>query len=421
MPKHFRIVIGSASFLAIGAPLLVQPASATTTEPVTEAVDGPVTPAERGEIVVTAQRRSENIQDVGMSLTALDDTKIARMVVANATDLTAQIPNLRFTSLGTSSVVVYNIRGVSQNDFLDHLEPPIAVYQDDAYLSTVTQAGVPVFDVQRAEVLRGPQGTLFGRNATGGLIHFISNQPTDTPDGYVDLTFADDLWGKVEGAVGGPLGPTLSARVAATISSREGYGENASGGRKLGADHYVAGRMILAFRPVEDIQADLTLRYIKNFDGTGSPFHFSPTIPDADGLGRFVRPTENPYNTCNGCGPAFYEGYLQKKPYKGSYSTAGHYEREVFGATIKLSKDFGALQLESITDYQHLTKDTYEDSDATPLPIATNAHTQKLDHFTQELRLIGETGRLKWTTGSYFFLQDTSTSTEYELFGGLRA
>jgi iron complex outermembrane receptor protein len=130
------------------------------------------------EIVVTAQRREQNIQDVGIAVTPLDERALQNLNITTATDIVKAVPNLRMNAY-SSSQVVFNIRGVSQNDYGDQQEPPVAVYQDDSYSSSINLASFPVFDLARVETLRGPQGTLFGRNATGGAIQFISNAPTD--------------------------------------------------------------------------------------------------------------------------------------------------------------------------------------------------------------------------------------------------
>src|SRR6202790_4607109 len=139
------------------------------------------------EIIVTAQRREQNLQDVGTSVTAFDANTLEQLGVKDVTDVAGQVPGLQYNQYG-ATVTIYNLRGVSQNDFSDHQEAPIAVYADDAYIGSTGALAGSLFDLQRIEVLRGPQGTLFGRNATGGLIQYISNQPNDTPDGYIDVS-----------------------------------------------------------------------------------------------------------------------------------------------------------------------------------------------------------------------------------------
>ncbi len=118
------------------------------------------------EITVTAQKREQNLQDVGTSVTAFESAGLQRLGLHNVTDIAEQVPGLQFNQYG-STVTVYNLRGVSQNDFSDHQEAPVAVYDDEAYVASTGALAGSMFDLQRVEVLRGPQGTLFGRNATG--------------------------------------------------------------------------------------------------------------------------------------------------------------------------------------------------------------------------------------------------------------
>ncbi len=163
------------------------------------------------EIIVTAQRREQNMQDVGTSVTAFDANTIEKLGFKDVTDIVGQVPGMQFNQYG-ATVTIYNLRGVSQNDFSDHQEAPIAVYSDDVYVANTGALAGSLFDLQRVEVLRGPQGTLFGRNATGGLIQYVSKQPTDAPDGYVQVTVGNYGLIQTEGAVGGPLSERVDTR-----------------------------------------------------------------------------------------------------------------------------------------------------------------------------------------------------------------
>ena len=174
-------------------------------------------------IVVTAQKRSERIQDVGISITALSGETIKTLNLNNMQQISQQVPNLE-VSAWTPAFTTFNLRGISQNNFQDNLEAPVAVYQDEVYVGSMNALGLPIFDVERIEVLRGPQGTLFGRNATGGLIQFISNTANETHlNGYAEGELAD--WGthKLEGAIGGQLAPGFRARIAGFYQKSNGW------------------------------------------------------------------------------------------------------------------------------------------------------------------------------------------------------
>jgi iron complex outermembrane receptor protein len=176
------------------------------------------------EVVVTAQRREQSVQDVGIAVSAFSADQMQQLGLRNSTDLQAHTPGLIVGNVtGSSGIILFNIRGVNQNDFNDQNESPIAVYQDDAYVASMTAAGFTMFDLDRVEVLKGPQGTLFGRNTTGGLLHFISAAPTETFSGHADLTLASYDQVQFEAAVSGPLLDNLLARTSVAGNFSDGY------------------------------------------------------------------------------------------------------------------------------------------------------------------------------------------------------
>src|SRR5690606_27716391 len=145
-----------------------------------------------------------------ISVAALSVEELRDYGLTRLSELGALTPGLGARELGNSPTgSVFTIRGVSQNDFADHNEVPNAVYSDGVYMSFIGAIGSQMYDVERVEVRRGPQGTLFGRNATGGLIQVINRKPTDEFEGYAELTLAEHNQVKFEGAVSGPLAPTL--------------------------------------------------------------------------------------------------------------------------------------------------------------------------------------------------------------------
>ncbi|MFP5394695.1 MAG: TonB-dependent receptor plug domain-containing protein [Alphaproteobacteria bacterium] len=157
--------------------------------------------------------RIPDIHPVGESMAALG--------ISSTTDLTKIVPALN-VNYANPTVAQLSVRGVSQNDFADHLETPIAVYQDEGYIGTPSAVSVPAFDLERVEVLRGPQGTLFGRNATGGLIHYISASPTDHLDGYLEASYGRFNTYNVQGAISGPVAEGVRARIAFTRNKSDG-------------------------------------------------------------------------------------------------------------------------------------------------------------------------------------------------------
>ena len=130
------------------------------------------------EIIVTAQKREQNIQDVGIAVTAFSGDQLNALGMTNTTEIIQQVPGLDMVAW-SPTITTFNIRGISQNNFTDNLEGPVAVYIDDAYVASMNGINAQMFDMQRVEILRGPQGTLFGRNATGGVIHYLTRRADD--------------------------------------------------------------------------------------------------------------------------------------------------------------------------------------------------------------------------------------------------
>src|SRR5262252_3084065 len=161
------------------------------------------------EIVVTAQKREQNPQEIGISLSAITGNDLSELGVTTASDITKAMPAVVLTQPNGPASFSLSIRGVTQNDFADHQESPAAIYVDDVYVSQMAGLAFSLFDIDRVEVLRGPQGTLFGRNATGGLANFVTNRPTDELGGYVNTTIGERNLMRVEGAVNIPFSNTI--------------------------------------------------------------------------------------------------------------------------------------------------------------------------------------------------------------------
>jgi iron complex outermembrane receptor protein len=362
------------------------------------------------EIVVTATRREERLQDVGIAVTALGTEMLTNLNINVATDITRVVPSLKMNAY-SSSQVVFNIRGVSQNDYGDQQEPPVAVYQDDSYSSSINLASFPIFDLARVEVLRGPQGTLFGRNATGGAIQFVSNRPTKDFGGYATATAGSYNQFIVEGAVSGPLTENLQARIAAISNTDDGYMESVVPGvsDRGGNDHY-ALRGQLAWQPSDTTDLNLLVRYMKADKETQAGIYSQePACPNDQFQGEFTRPDQ----ACGfwGTGPGEGgTGYRNDAitpsrggdPWKTAETQRSYVDREITGATLHFDWDIGdTLHLVSITDYQDASKFYLEGGDASPVDGVLFYQGSDLEQYSQEFRLAGETGSHTWVAGLY--------------------
>ncbi|MES1972113.1 MAG: TonB-dependent receptor [Pseudomonadota bacterium] len=380
------------------------------------------------DIVVTAQRREQRLQDVGIAITALSGDTLDRLNINNATDLTRAVPTLKMNAY-SSAQVVFNIRGVSQNDYGDQQEPPVAVYQDDSYSSSINLASFPTFDLARVEVLRGPQGTLFGRNATGGAVQFISNQPTKEFGGYATVTVGSYGQLITEGAVSGPITDNLQVRIAGIRDRDEGYIKNINPGMPArGANNHWALRGTLAWQPTADISTRLTLRYLRApRERQAGLYSLVASCPNAQFQGEVLGANESCAYWGSGPGETG-AGYRNDAinptrggdPYKTAATDPSYVDRKVFGATFRVEASLAAgLDLISITDYQHGNKFYVEDGDSSPASGVYFYQGSKIDQGSQEVRLQAHLGANQLTVGAYGLIVNGHYTGKYaDLFYG---
>jgi len=364
------------------------------------------------EIVVTAQKREESAQDVGISITTLSGEQMQSLGYTNAQEVTALAAGVATLQPNGEANYAVGIRGVANNDFTSNVESPVAIYVDETYISQMSGAGFLLFDIDRVEILRGPQGTLFGRNATGGLVHYLTVRPTtDGFNGYGSVTYGSfDRW-KAQGAVNVPLGDMLSARVSLATHQGEGYVTNRlAPGRDLNNANETAGRIQLRFQPSDDFDVLLNARYGYQNIRTGFFEYASAIFPG----GAYTPGVPNPD----------FGGYvdLDGDVYAGDYDFTGQNKTKTKGFSGRIDWNIGLGELTSITDFQSTERDYMEDSDASPVNWLNFFLTTDADQFSQEVRLAGEAERLKWLIGFYYLdigINDSNGAKATDLFAAL--
>ncbi|HEY2660890.1 MAG TPA: TonB-dependent receptor [Caulobacteraceae bacterium] len=411
-----RVVLaGAAIGAALSTPVLAQTA-APAAAPAAAAPGAETIEA----IVVTAQRREQRLQDVGIAVTALSAKAIASMGLKDSTDLTKAAPSLRMNAY-TPSAVVFNIRGVSQNDFGDEQEPPVAVYQDDSYASSFVSSGFPLFDLQRVEVLRGPQGTLFGRNATGGAIQFISNKPTKDFQGYITAGAGSYNDFNLEGAISGPIRDNVQVRLSGMKDYADGYLQNITPGAsdRGGSNHY-ALRGIIEWQPTNDSNVQLEMRYARNpHENSAGMYSWEAAYPGAHGQGTYL-----PANMVNpllqlGYNPAFpgpnyptgtdLTGYRNDAidaqrggdPWKVAANGPSYTDRTLVATDLKVEAPLGPFRITSITDFQSNYKHYLEDASASPNDQVNFSQGANMTQYSEELRAAGHFGDHELVLGAY--------------------
>ena len=375
------------------------------------------------EVVVTAQRREQNLQDVGISVTAFSDEQVRDLGLSNATDVTQMTPNLNFTvPQGEGSQINFFLRGVGLNDFADAQENPVAVYVDDVYKPAMGGLSMQLFDIERIEVLRGPQGALFGRNSTGGVIHYVTKRPGDELDGYADVAYGDYDQVKAEGAIGGPLKEGLAGRLSLAYNDHDGYTEN----RTPGVQDYngldsIAARGQLLFDLSDTATVLISGNYADNEAAVGAWQHQS-TRPSDDGNTSLPLPADENFwgpLSCEGC-DAFGYADTDGDPWAGDYDRPGRVEVTNRSLQANVDWEMAGLDFTSITAFTSVSRLQEEDTDMNPflgagqdLSFIAPTFAADTDTVSQELRMAGSTDDLRWLTGIYWF--DNEVKGHYNL------
>ena len=372
------------------------------------------------EVVVTAQKREQGLQDVGVSVTAFSGEQMEALGWDNSLDVAAQTPGLITTSNtgDSANIALFSIRGVSQLDFAEGQEAPVALYRDEAYVSSPGASGTPAFDIERIEVLRGPQGTLYGRNATGGLVHFISNKPTLEPEGSVGITMGE--YGQVgfTGVMSGPLSDSVQGRLAIYSNQDDGYVNNTMGPNKR-ADDTQSVRGMLNFGGGGGSSLLLIGQYT-DIDTRGGVFHSVASKDPGNGrsvfcangdtdCGTFTADQDVGTNNFFGNGALFDAANNRLDDgigdeLEGAYDRADSgVDREAWNYTGIFKTQFAnGANFVSVTDYTVSEKVYREDDDSTEHAVVIYDATADVKQFSQELRLSGSNERRDWITGIYF-------------------
>jgi iron complex outermembrane recepter protein len=368
-----------------------------------------------GEIVVTAQKRSQNAQDVPIAVTALNGAQLKERGIVDIEGLTNASPGLVVTEFGSSpSVTSINIRGIGQLDYADHQESPNALYVDGAYVSFPGATGIGMYDVDQVEVLRGPQGTLFGRNATGGLVQINSKRPVDHFEGDLDLSYGSFNHKRAEGAINAPITNNIDARLAFLYNRQDGFVKN-SLGPDVGGDNTLNSRLEVQWKPdsktTELIEGFLT----RTFPTSAGLYKIFPAAPNPENHDLVERNNGELFVTnCSNlgyttpAGASNCQGWFEptNNPWRVSDPSPGRFSRTIVGVTNNLSHDFGGVTFTSITNFTHLTKNYFESDSGNPFPVLQYYTDAKSRQVSQEIRLGGKTSLFDWTTGLYFLTID---------------
>lgn len=365
------------------------------------------------EVIVTAQKRSQNIRDVPVSLVAFDEGALARIGASGLEDLTARTPNVQFERYGDSKLSTPTIRGVFGGN-TGGREMAVGTYVDEVYMGTSIASGTyqHLFDVRQVEILRGPQGTLFGRNTTGGAITLTTNRPSmNEMDGYVSARLGNYSSQRVEAAVSAPLvTDRLAVRLAGLINKRDGWTDNTFNGTDGNDEDYSAIRASVAFEPNDRSRWLLTTDYR---DVNQHPGYYETQQPNPV-LVLGIRFPPYPLNpTVPGPAPSFrYTPDGNPNNFSGSQDYRSWETLHGWGAMLRGDVGFSGFDFTTITAYRSHKYNNTSDTDRTPIRWVLDGDPESHHQFSQELRLTSTgAGSLSWIAGLYYYDQKTDTSS----------
>ncbi len=349
------------------------------------------------EIIVTAERREANLQDVPLSVSAFSARDLENFQVDTLGDLQSLVPNLSVHVGDANNAVVY-IRGVGQIDSIAFFEPGVGIYLDDVYLGRAQGAFLDVLDVDRIEVLRGPQGSLYGRNTVGGAVKYISAAPTQDFSAKVSATVGDYSQMDYLASLSGPLSSDkLTGRLTAAYLSRDGYSENEFDGQHDGDRKTSFVRGVLNLQATDDLSFQLAADYTESDpDRSRTPAKETP-------INVLI---VDPYTF----GVSIASFAADTDPFRVNADFNSIEQTKTTGVDLKIGWDINdELSFKSITSYRELEYRTEIDLDATPINAFGIFYFNDQNQTTQEFQLAYQNERLSAIGGLYYFNEEGTT------------
>ena len=358
------------------------------------------------EVIVTAQRREQVMQEVPMSISAFSGEELAQLQANNLDSIQGAVPNLNLVQgRGSNSSVNAFIRGVGQPDALQTFDPAVGIYLDDVYMSRIQGALFKLYDIERIEVLRGPQGTLYGKNTPGGAIRLITRTPGDEFEAQAGALLGSYGRWSVKGYISGPLSEDFALGFSVFHDESDGYVTDPVDGREYNNEDTTVVRMKGNWDASDDVNVVFSMDYTKedvlltlgrSEVGLYS-FNYSADFSSVSILPRTTAPTDEwNFETTTS---------MTDRPWQ----TTDHW-----GGNVTLSWDINdRTSLKSITAYRDLQTDSYIDIDATELELGDVLVALDQNQFSQEFQLLGDNGsNLNWVAGAYYLREQVPSHQE---------
>jgi iron complex outermembrane recepter protein len=371
------------------------------------------------EVVVTATRRAENLQDVPIAITAITSDALEARGIDNIAEASALVPNLNLThGRDASSQATIHIRGVGQSD--EHGDPGVGIYVDGVFLARSYGALFDLYDLERVEVLRGPQGTLFGRNSIGGAISLVTKAPGNDREFSTQIGYESFDGFSFRGSASLPIvEDVLAARVSVAASNSEGFTRNALNGERLNDQGMLGGRLAVRYTPSANVEINAAVEMIN--DDANAPASFISSVRPGAGL-DFVEDFIGPVSDYVIGGPA---GVSVGDGERSIVLDASNDSAlKVWGTHLSAEWDLGDFSLKSISAYREVENTIRSDLDGSPLVILDQrSEDMTQSQFSQEFQALGEAfgGRGHWLLGAYYFDEEQTLPIIVRLLPDLAA
>lgn len=402
MNKKYVVSTIALAIAGAGHPALAQTAS----------TDPTVAPE---VVTVTALRREESLQDIAASVSVVGGDALSEAGALASQDVAQLIPNVQWETTSISNPRIF-IRGIGSLEFNANGSGSVGVYVDDVFIGSPSALNFQLLDVERVEVLRGPQGTLYGRNNTGGAINYVANDPTDYLSAVGSVRVGSDELRVFDGAVSGPLGGGFSGRLAGKVVKRDGVTVNvADPSDEWGDQDQWAARGKLRY---EGETFDATLTYSAGSADQSSLSYQALGIfdPAEFANGNMVRCSDERILT-GACVNAFGAGDADPSDVRrAAYNHSPHFDRvDTSLGALRMNWDLGFATLTSVTGLLNVDRDERQDTDATDITVLHNNYMNSSEQFSQELRLASPGGeQFNWIAGLFYLTDDLEASNRYE-------
>jgi len=382
------------------------------------------------EVVVTARKREESLQDTPISVTAVSGQLLSEMGVADLTGIASIAPNVSFTTTGTvsgstSSAVVY-IRGIGQNDYVPVVDPGVGIYVDDVYMGRTIGSVLDLMDIKSLEVVRGPQGTLFGRNSIGGAISLTTNAPGDELAGSVRIVGGDDSRRELFANVNVPISDTLRANVNVMSRQRDGTVERilVPGSEKLGNDNSLGGRVRVEWDASDKLLVALAADFVHEREESAPEVNLfvrdGALLPASwNGYGALAALSVT--STASACvqgdssaGSDCYNNSLNEGPFKTRETSLSQNDIDSWGVSLSSTYDINdGLSAKLILAYRDIEAYFARQVDGTEFNIFENRDEYLHDQFSADFRFNGSSDQLDWVAGVFYYTEEADNQLDF--------